>query len=276
MAGDARVPVFRTTLDAYRTVLGNLGTFVRIGWLPISVVLAITVVFTIVLGQKPNAAYGVSSEPVQSTTLASALWLKVNVVIPFLFACFVAQWHRHVLLGSAVEGEGTGLRNFRRNAIFFACTVCVGLAIQAPGFLYEVVLELPRESVSLTVLLVFVPMFGLFLVFARIALVFPYIALNAWVNFRWAWGVSRGNTWRIIFVLVLCGAPHSIANLVLVVLASRHLGLESFMAWRPYHELLNWPFAFLFAAIAASALSLMFKQLVAAWANDDVVPEGRT
>lgn len=268
MPGNVQVPVFHTTRDAYRTPFANWAAFVRIGWLPLLLIVGVDVFFVEVI----RPMFGRTSGLTLPRALVSEINLTVKLIRFFLFTCILAQWHRHVLLDGAVRHEGSGLRHVGRNAIYFVSAVCV---VYVLGESQPVHVQ-PFKMESIFVfrhylrIIFFLPFILLFLAFAGISPLFPDIALNTRLKLGAALQVSRGNEWRIVAVIVLCAAPFVVGNSIFK--NDLFLWLLRFTNASNYFllGLVSWLPAFLGAVVVTSALSLIYKQM-----SPDVVQEAR-
>ena len=126
---------------------------------------------------------------------------------------FAIAWHRRCLLphqGSTVAQE---LRWQRRHSLFLGRTVLLGLLT----ILISMVLALPisfliaASGAAGGAITIALWMTVVFIVEARLMLVFPAAALDDFMSFAKSWTRSKGNSFRIAAVLILTSVPISIA-----------------------------------------------------------------
>ena len=144
-------------------------------------------------------------------------FILAGVVVAILsvvgWIVFAVAWHRRCLLpvqGSTVSQE---LRWQRRHSLFLGRTVLIGLLT----VVISMVLALP---VSLLIAAtggaggaatIALWMAVVFIVEARLMLLFPAVAVDNFIGFGKSWALSEGNAFRIAAVLILTSIPISIA-----------------------------------------------------------------
>ena len=212
-AGRGKVPVWRTAIDSYRFVFGNLGRFFALGWLPLVIAFAASMTLAVLVdvGGGTNAPV---ADWVTYVALEAVSWA--------MYAVFAVRWHRFFLLDEreSVFSDVLGARNWR----FLGYTVLLSFAPVLPIIFLGLIgfgdfpLEAEpqaMEAINWTPII----LFGLYMlalpiiifVLFRFFLVLPATAVDRPLTLGEAWRNMRGNTWRFIGASFLVGIPLMIA-----------------------------------------------------------------
>ena len=212
-AGKGKVPVWRTAIESYRFVFGNLDRFFALGWLLLVITFAVNMASGILVDVGAREAASVA-DWVNYVALTAISWA--------MHALFAVRWHRFFLLGEreSVFSDVLGARNWR----FLGYTVLLSFAPIFPmmfvgliGFGDSTLEAGPQaiEAINWTLII----LFGLYMlampiivfVLFRFYLVLPAIAVDRPLTLGEAWRNMRGNTWRFIGASFLIGIPLIIA-----------------------------------------------------------------
>ena len=141
-AGRGKVPVWRTAIESYRFVFGNLDRFFALGWLPL--VIAFAASMTSGFLTEVDGGEGRSlADWVSYLALSAASWA--------MYIVFAVRWHRFFLLNEreSVFTHVLGMRNWR----FLGYTVLLSFAPVVPIIFLGLIgfgdfpLEADRKSV---------------------------------------------------------------------------------------------------------------------------------
>ena len=217
-AGKGKVPVWRTAIESYRFVFGNLDRFFALGWLPL--VIAFAASMTSGFLTEVDGGEGRSlADWVSYLALSAASWA--------MYIVFAVRWHRFFLLNEreSVFTHVLGMRNWR----FLGYTVLLSFAPVVPmlvigligfGVFVSVADFQEAGAVGLALILLFglsgFAAFILMFVVLRFSLVLPGTAVDRPLGLGEAWGNMRGNTWRFMGAIILVAVPSVILMLILL------------------------------------------------------------
>lgn len=198
-AKKSNLPVWLTALDAYRRCLVNLPTLSRVAFIPLCLVL--------VAGFAVGFVAGITGHADQLRVPFSD-WSLVGVAIQRIFwIIFAVAWHRFILLGPGRARTSVGIDLTQRELSFFAYVMVIFFISSAPY--YAVVTRIITPVDWLVFILLYWPWLVL-PVTARLFLVLPAAAIEHRISFGHAWTMTRGTTWRVVAIMVLCGSPLTI------------------------------------------------------------------
>lgn len=182
-SGCYRLPVFETAHNAVLVLWQRRAALLRITWLPAAAYTILEV--------------GNIYAPGALSWLCWALQL-----LPFVW--FAVGVHRLVLTGPEDVSRTWSSRETRFAWLVIGVYLVVGIASVTLA-LGAAVLGVSAVGDGAVVQLVFVYLLlapGMYL-FARLALVFPAVALDTPADVNWAWDTSKGNGWRLTVVTAL-------------------------------------------------------------------------
>ncbi len=215
-AGRGKVPVWRTAIDSYGFVFGNLDRFLALGWLLLVITFAMYMAssFLFKIGAREAASV---ADWVTYVALSASSWA--------MYAVFSVRWHRFFLLDEreSVFSEILVARNWR----FLGYTVLLTFAPMVPMFVISfanfgdfppVAGPQSIETIDWTLITInwtLIILFGLsilampilVIVLFRFFLVLPATAVDRTLAFGEAWRNMRGNAWRFIGCLFLVAIP---------------------------------------------------------------------
>lgn len=214
------------------------------------------------------------------------LWLLAFIVFAAVFCMYAVSWHRLYLVpGEDASARGTyrwGGRQWRFLLgyikvflivipIFIVLAVIlggiggvVGAAAAGGGGATLFVSVLVAQALSWLIV-------GWF--YARFSMLFPAMAADAGLKVREAWRLSKGNGWRLLWIIVFVALPIAIVTWpvnfgISVVLMDS--GVISSLTANLLTALIGQFFAFIGIAVGVSALSISYKLLVEAAAAQAV------
>ena len=211
----AKLPVFKTVGRAYRAAFGNLGTFIRISWLWLLLIIVVGLVFNAL-----TPARLIPSDPAAYARFDATDWMLVSVIglvnklafLPMLSSIAV-NWHRLLL-----RGEQPGPTAFMR----LDAPVWAYVALAAMIAVAQVLFSLPQSFATINILGTRTPtaaasllLIATNLVFlaalmfmARYSVALPAKALEVpGIGFSEAFAATRRNTWRLSLGFTLCFLP---------------------------------------------------------------------
>ena len=275
-AGRGKLPVWRTAMESYRFVFGNLGRFLALGWLLLVIAAAAQIVGVLVLGEP--AGWGAE------TLRLSPPYILANVLIGVIYYAmyivFAVRWHRFYLLDERVSvfSEILAARNWR----FLGYFLLLALAPFLPALIVVIIgwgaslsgAGLPQEGTVAALSRTFFTVAGLAsfvlgFVFLRFWLVLPAAAVDRPIGLGESWRRLGGNTWRYIGAIFLVAIPAIVVGLILMALfvpfliASMHGGGPgSSMTFLVVWNLVNTIFGFFITAVWITVLSTFYRHIV--------------
>jgi len=250
-----RVPVADVTVAAYRAVFLRLGAVLELGWLPLLILLAVSIVPAALPANFGDQNAALRALPDFLDLIAGALCLNA----------FGVRWYQAQLLGAA--GSQPWLGPWARFLLYtFALYLALGvvltpllylaLAANAAG----VAAEAGAAAVDLAVVV------GLLLTMARLALLYPAAATGRPIGIGGVWRATRGNGWRIVWCWLFATAPLLLAVQIIMgaVFSGFHLGARAPMGLYILRGLVGTMADFLIAALGAAVLSAFYRRLVQA------------
>lgn len=217
-----RVPVVEIAVETYRLVFGRLDLVLELGWLPLLVLLAATILPDLLLARTapPAAALGF--------TLPDTIEAVVAI---FSLNAFAVRWHQVVLYGRA-QAIPAGLfrRSYARFLLYTAALYLVSLLLMAAiiaAVAGGIGAGMASNGAALgAVLAAGIASVLVWLVSARLALLFPAAALGTPLSPLAAWRLMRGNSWRLIGCGFLTCAPFvfAVATVLMGLLSAAHVG----------------------------------------------------
>ena len=214
------------------------------------------------------------------------LWLAAMIVFAIVFCMYSVAWHRLYLVPEEQASAGAAYRWGGRQWRFLFNYVKVFLVI-IPLFVVAVVViggigavvgvvaarggeasgtGLIVGAVIITQILVWL-IVGWF--YARFSMLFPSTAADAHMTLREGWRFSKGNGWRLLWIIVFVALPVGIVtwpiNFAVSVLLFETGAISSLTA-NLLTALIGQFFGFIGIAVGVSALSISYKRLMDAQA----------
>ena len=229
-----RLPVWKTTMDSCRLVLGQPLTFLRLAF-PTLVILFVfqalgmwllADVWDALLVEMERAVATGMLSPSQAEALAmgiqgpGALMVLVQflgqIVFLLLTVLVVTAWLRFVVLGDRGNGRWLVPRVGAPEIEMIAGVIIFGLGLSVAGFMALALSLAAVAAVGMGGQLVMAVLFtALFLAVCRFTLYLPQVASGGGLDPLAAWRLGRGNTLRLFTIYGLIGLPWLLVAMVL-------------------------------------------------------------
>ena len=191
-----KLPVPDVTIGAYRVVLGRLGDVLELGWLPLLILLGVSIVPAVLPVNFGGDNAALRALPDLLDLVAGALCLNA----------FGVRWYQAQLFGGA--NHRPWFQPWTRFLLYtFALYAALGVVLTAILLAGSIVGD---HSVSLeigVVALDLAAVAALLLAMARLSLLYPAAAAGQPVGIGGAWRATRGNGWRIVLCWLFATAP---------------------------------------------------------------------
>lgn len=240
------LPVWLIAVDAYGSCVVNLPIFSRVALIPfcLTVLIGFAVGFVAALmGHRDLFLDPFSPSSVVVVSIQRIFWI-----------IFAVAWHRFILLGPGRARTTSGIDIKQRELDFFAYVLVIFFISVGPY--YVVMMRIITPVGWLALVLLYWPWLILPLV-ARMSLVLPAAAIERRISFAQAWTMTRGATWRVVSIGVLCGLPLSI--LFQLTYGPLLLSVAGSFPLMMLVEMAGTIIVFLQIAIAAAGLSLTYR-----------------
>ena len=212
------IQVGRTAIAGIGMLFGQFGSAIRIAWFPLLLLVVLQGVMAALIlpeieamtaAMETSGEAGIDAVELQAAELiASSGWKLIVLGILTLgaTAMLTTGWIQQVLRGDAL-GHGAGffrfggreLRVVLAGILFMLLMAIVMAIVAAAGIGFSYVTTLP------SIVLVLPAGFAAYVLVLRLVLIFPMIAVGQGIGWRAAWELTRGNTWRLFFALLLMG-----------------------------------------------------------------------
>ncbi len=191
-----KVPVPDVTVGAYRIVFSRLGYILELCWLPLLILLGVSIVPAVLPMDFGGNNAALRALPDLLNLVAGALCLNA----------FGVRWYQAQLFGGSDHRPWLG--PWGRFLLYtFALYAALGVVLAAIMLASSIVGD---RSVGLEVSLVALDLAvvaALLLAMARLSLLFPAAAAGQPIGIGGAWRVTRGNGWRIVLCWLFATAP---------------------------------------------------------------------
>jgi hypothetical protein len=267
--GRVKIPLLEVVALAYRRVFGRLGLMFELGWLPILVLLALSIVPALVLGHG-----AVTADDALGFDLPELLEMPVALLC---LTAFAVRWHQAMLFAQpSAMPRGLFPRAWGRFLLYALITYAVSFAILGVLIVSGVTADMaspqdvPPPAVAAVAGVLAVLTFVLWLVTARLALLFPASAYGEKLSWPAAWRLMRGNTWRLLGCGILAGVPFMLAMIVLLssLISASQIGddgaspLESNLGLLLLRGIVETLSNFILVALIATILSEFYRRIV--------------
>lgn len=260
-----QLPVNTTIIDSYRFVWQGRRDFAAFAFLPVlalSLVGALTFAFggAVEMVTVNGREVAVPNTRMATGTILAAL---VNIVV---YVMFSIAWHRRYLIGAESTTIGAALRWSSRHWWFLfrfvlIFLILIGVAIPVGFVVFTIGSSIP--ALAAPALLVMMVLVGL--LYSRMLLVFPAIAIDQPMSFRQSFMLTNGNSFRMLGISILPAIPVMLAGLVVTLLLSSAVTSVSGPTLTSTFivALVREAFAFAGIAVTLSALSIAYRDLTA-------------
>jgi hypothetical protein len=251
-----KVQVFATVGQAFRFVWAERNDFMTFALVPI-VVLAI--IATAVSGAIPDdpSALGALGALGARGSAGFALFAIVNLVA---LTYFGVAWHRRYLVPQERATARDALRWHPRHWRFLWITIVLSIGSGFAIILGSMsTLALSPGGGALGTLAVLI---GVALAAARLLVLLPAATIDDFMTFRAGWALGRGNSWRLLNLLLLATLPVLVADGGIRALLFLVFGDAPGLLGRFVEAFVFEVAGFAGAAIGISALSSAYLQLL--------------
>lgn len=256
-----QLPVFDIITEAVGDTWEGRRDFASYAFLPVLVMSIAATLITAWIGDLPTNVETAADVPPELLTRLFFGSLVYAFFSMWVYALFAVAWHRRILIGPESVTIGTAMRFGRRQWNLFRRLFSILIIL----FFVTLFLSfLLGNLVALRPLLGALPIIA-GLVYARLALTLPAAATDTRMSFGEAIRLSKGNSWRLLFAVVLLPlAVWLIGGLsVLLVLAPLAELIGSSMTAQLLVSLIRHTINFAGLAAGITALSLAYRQLTA-------------
>jgi hypothetical protein len=197
-----KISIGEVAATAYRLVFGRLGRALELGWLPLLVMLAAELAPGLIESFRPM--------PADAAAPAARVADIVGIVAALLcLNAFAVRWYQVLLL--VASGAAPPRRLFLVAwARFILYTVIFSLPAAGPVIGLTLTDGSPAAADDASRLLaaaLALPSLVLALAVLRLSLVWPAAAQGFPMGWRAAWRAMRGNTWRLVAVMLVVYLP---------------------------------------------------------------------
>ena len=252
-----KVPVPDVTVGAYRVVFGRLGNVLDLGWLPLLILLGVSILPAVLPPDFGAHNVVLRTLPDLFDLVAGALCLNA----------FGVRWYQAQLFGVADHRPWLG--PWGRFLLYtFALYAALGVVLAAILFVGTIVGD---RSVILEIAVVVLDLAvvgALLLAMARLSLLYPAAAVSRPIGVGGTWRATRGNGWRIVLCWLFATAPLLLGVQIIMgaVFAGFGIGDATTAPLGLYilRGLIGTVADFLIAALGAVVLSDIYRRLVPA------------
>jgi hypothetical protein len=214
-----RIPVAAVTIGAYRFVFGRLGLFLELAWLPLLLMLAVSIipVFLPSLAAPDSDNIVLRLLPDIGQLVAGGLCLNA----------FAVRWHQMALFPNPADAQAQSwLRPWLRFLLYTFAFYLVNLAMLGLLLLASGGADMDQPDQIVMVLLATAVALPVWLGMVRLSLLFPAAAYGQPLALSAAWNAMRGNTWRLIACGFLAGLPLILSVVVVLSAVFSALGMQ--------------------------------------------------
>ena len=232
-----KFPVWSTVVEAFDYCWRERAAMVRFGWIPVVVVMIVTIILE-ALGMGKTATADMNDPRAQATMFL------VGIIQAIVFLSVSVTWYQKVVLGdeAAAQRPVFSLGRLEMRMFGWQLVVIAGLLVAgvigafAIIFLYGLLAASGQDIAAVAVAIVLGAALLLVLGFAamRFAMVLVLVALDKPVHVRDAWQLTNGVGWRLVGAVALTtiggailGVVCHLAVLVIAMIASIGLGTSA-------------------------------------------------
>ena len=217
-----KIRVGEVAAIAYRMVFGRLGLALELGWLPLLVMLAAELVPDVIALLQPMPADAALAVRAANIAGIVAAMLCVNA--------FAVRWYQ-MLLQVASGGMPPRRLFLVAWARFILYTVVFSPPAVGPVMAFALTGGSPAnadDASRLFAAAIALPSLALALVVLRLSLLWPAAAQGFPMHWGAAWRVMRGNTWRLVAVMLVVYVPivATAGAALAILLGAAHIDIE--------------------------------------------------
>lgn len=250
-----KMPVAEVTVVAYRAVFRRLNAVLELGWLPLLILLAVSIVPAALPPDFGAKSATLRALPDFLDLIAGALCLNA----------FGVRWYQEQLQHSV--GNRRWLGPWARFLLYtFALYLVLGLILTAVLYLSAIANKRGMTFEAGIGLLDLAIAGGMLLAMARLALLYPAAAVGRPIGIGGSWRATRGNGWRIVLCWLFTTAPLLLTVQIIIgaVFSGFAIGTRRPMGLYILRGLVGTVTDFLIAALGAAVLSEAYRRLVQA------------
>lgn len=275
-----KVPVFETAGHAYRFLLHEAGTILRLSWFPL-------VVVTIVQYLAVRAQFAAMRAAIETggfkalSGLTTWHWQLLSAVATIFGTAVVAvALHRVILFGQREPGRLIHLAFGKVELLFAALPIIMLVPVSLLSLLVFGTASAP--AMIPLMLVVMAALWGTVLfVFVRLSVIFPITVIEGRYQFGQAWHLTQGNFWRLVALWIVVFLPLSLVGIVITAIAAplRPTGtspmamLDLIESRLPLQMVLSLVWSLVGGALGVAALSYSYKALIGRHPDDIWTPE---
>jgi hypothetical protein len=269
--------VFATAGEAYRFLARELGTILRLSWLPLLIATVLQNFIAIAVMGRTGA-----NVPDPSTSLLSPSALFAAAIGFFIIvagtAIVAVALHRVILFGERREGEFFYLRFGRTELLFMLLPLAVYLAVTLLFLVLFVLLPTWLFAVPALIFLLALIYFGI-----RFSLIFPVTVMKGRYDFDEVQAITRGHFWRLFALWLLTMLPALFVSTLLqrlVTFGSLSVDLDqlaNYVLTTPTLialSVLQIIVAIVLGALGVATLSYSYKALIGGAPDEVLTPQG--
>lgn len=271
--------VLPTVGEAYRFLLREAGTILRLSWLTL---LLVTVVKNAILIFVLGTVAQVTGDPLGTVVTPAGLlgWILFWVVTAMGAAVVAVVLHRLILLGEWRSGEFLYLHFGRAEALFASLSLAAGFGFLL--ILLATILVLPASAAWWGFVLLSLLFVAAIYLAVRYSMIFPLIVMKGRWDFAQASQLTRGHFWRLFAIGFLVLLPPAILFSMLGrlvafgSLAIDPIELEHYVMTTPtlialaVLEFIKW---LVMTALGVAAVSYSYKALSGRAADEILTPQ---
>lgn len=267
-------PVFAAMGAAYRLLIRELPTVVRLTWAPLAVVAIVQYLSARYIIGEMAAALAQGDWSAGTNTDGYRGWLPLRTTIEMVGTAIVAvALHELALFGDRKRATLLYMSFGRRELRFLLLAPAFGFAIV--GLMMLFLLPAGKNLMAYAGPAAAVAMIVVFYLSLRLWPIFPIIVVKNRFAFREAWTLTRGRFWSLAalgivgmlpVLLVSWASEYALPDFQSVATASGSLGekrrmLELAQAWLPLRSALDFTASILHTAVGVFLISYGYKAL---------------
>lgn len=216
-----KLPVWRTVKAAYLVILHNPKLAIKLAIIPL---IFWTLPILIQSYLWSGMTLGDVAMSMQSDINIVSLIYAISIVGFVAMIPMITAWHRLVILGHDHPKAriSYSIQNTEWSYLWKAVLfILLCFLFMLPAIIVPIVIGLAMSSMSgfhaaliIVVILAMLPIYAFIL---RASLVFPAAAIGNSLGFRESWRLTKGNTWRVIFAIILAALPTTVVGMIVSI-----------------------------------------------------------
>ena len=287
------LPVFATAIEAYRFLLREFATVVRLSWATLLIVALVQYLLARTVFSQMAAALSHGDVAGAAAIGRHPLWLSLKVFAEMTGTAIVAvPLHQLILFGDRKDGQYLHLAFGRQEALF----VVLAWAIAAVTLLFATVAISPfGEPTTGFAPFIAALIFVVTLYFSiRLWPILPMIVINGRLDVAGAWEFTRGRFWSFFALGAVGTIPVALLALLMDSVwpsfdalmdaitgprermppaASAVIAVRRAQNWLPGRVLFDFVMAMVYTAVAVALVSYSYKALTGHLPEDTLSPK---